>query len=98
MRQGPLEHIAKGRLDEGFRMETVMTDMIYAKARGYEQADIIKYKTRDVAERGLPYHAGSGNRAYSYALDRTGDRAEAFQAFEKERTAQHETEKNFKCK
>lgn len=80
-------HTGTGRLGRGYQMNVVERNLTYAQARGYEQADIRHYGTRDTSRIGQPYRAGDPNRVWSYAEDRTDARARAFQEHERQRTA-----------
>lgn len=49
-------------------------DLSYAEARGFEQADIAYYGTRDTSRIGQEMRAGDANRVWSYAPERlSGD-------------------------
>ena len=81
------QHKASGRLDDGYKMKVQDKNLSYAQARGYEQADIAHYKTRDTSRIGQPMKAGEGNRVWSYDPSRMDDRAKAFKAHEADRLA-----------
>jgi RHS repeat-associated protein len=80
-----IEHTNSGRLAEGFEFTEVRGDLTYAQARGFEQADIAHYGTRDTGRIGQPIEAGEPNRCWSYDPARTDVRARAFQEHEQAR-------------
>ncbi|HET6145978.1 MAG TPA: DUF6531 domain-containing protein [Polyangia bacterium] len=82
-RQG--EHLESGRLGDGYRFEVVETNLTYAQARGYEQADIAMVGRRDTSRIGQEIVAGDPNRCWSYDPARTDSRARAFQRHERAR-------------
>lgn len=84
-----IEHTDSGRLGEGYRMDTVESDLTYAQARGYEQADIDHFGTRDTGRIGEPFHAGEPNRCWSYDPARTDARSRAFRRHERARARAH---------
>lgn len=80
-----LEHAMSERLGDGYRLDTKERNLTFAQARGYEQADIKHYGTRDTSRIGLPFESGEPNRQYSYAEDRNDDRAKEYKEYEEER-------------
>jgi predicted GIY-YIG superfamily endonuclease len=91
------EHIESGRLTADYDMIPAAHDLKYAQARGYEQADIRRYRTRDTSRINVAIRAGEPNRCWSYAESRVHDgddlRARAFHRYEREREAQHRRRK-----
>ena len=91
VRQG--QHMDSGRLGRGYRMEVQERNLSYAQARGYEQADIQRFGTRDTSRIGEPMRAGEPNRVWSYDPARVNNphdaRAQAFDEHYRERMAQH---------
>jgi len=78
-----LDHIRSGRIAGEFHMEVQETgNLTYAQARGYEQADIAHFGTRDTSRIGEEIVAGDGNRIWSYATHRRDRRARAFRRHE----------------
>jgi hypothetical protein len=82
------EHRRTGHADDRYVPEVQEKNLTYAQARGYEQADIAHFQTRDTSYIGEPIRAGDPNRCWSYALDRTDKRATAFRKHEKARSKQ----------
>lgn len=83
------QHEATGRLGPGYELIEVESGLTHAQARGYEQADIARYGTRDTSRIGKPIVAGEPNRIWSYDPARTDDRAAAFRQYENQRTASY---------
>jgi len=72
------QHRASGRLTDDFDFVRVESNLNYAQARGYEQADIAHFNTRDTSRIGLDMDPGEPNRCWSYDPSRTDGRARAF--------------------
>lgn len=79
------QHAESGRLALSYEMHEVETNLTYAQARGYEQADIERHGTRDTGRRGRPIQPGESNRCWSYDPRRTDYRAAAYRLHEEER-------------
>lgn len=84
-----MQHEVSGRLGPGYKLREVESGLTYAQARGYEQADIAHYKTRDTSRIGLPFKRGEPNRIWSYDPRRQDKRAAAFKKYEAQRTASY---------
>ena len=80
------QHRASGRLTDDFDFVRVESNLNYAQARGYEQADIAHFNTRDTSRIGLDMDPGEPNRCWSYDPSRTDGRARAFRRHERART------------
>jgi RHS repeat-associated protein len=76
------EHTRSGRLQPGMDMEIADTAKTYGDARGYEQAHIEFYGTRNTSAAGTPYSTNPANRCWSWDPARANDpsdvRAQAF--------------------
>lgn len=94
-----MQHEVTGRLGPGYDLVRVESDLTYAQARGYEQADIAHYGTRDTSRIGQRindpnnpkriFEPGEPNRIWSYDPKRTDDRAAAFKQHQAERAASY---------
>ncbi|WP_422375682.1 RHS repeat-associated core domain-containing protein [Roseibium sp.] len=82
-------HKGTGRLGRGYSLKVQKTDLTYAQVRGYEQADIKQYGTRDTSRIGKAFKRGEPNRVWSYDPARTDERAKAFNEHYDERMKTH---------
>lgn len=93
------QHEVTGRLGPGYELREVESNLTYAQARGYEQADIAQYGTRDTSRIGQYvndpdnpariYEPGEPNRIWSFDVNRTDDRAVAYKQYQAERAASY---------
>ena len=73
------EHTDSGRLSQGRTMHIAEEVPTYGAARGYEQAHIEHYGTRDTSLIGnYNYRNNPGNRVNSFDTSRTDDRAQVY--------------------
>ena len=79
------QHEITGRLGDGYELVTQERELTYAQARGYEQADIEHFGTRDLDRRGLPFEAGEANRCNGFDPSRCDERGRAFNQYREER-------------
>ena len=79
------EHINTGRIKEGYDLFIAERNLTYGQARGYEQADISHYGTRDTSRIGETIEAGDSNRRWSYNPLRSDDRALVFEKHRRQR-------------
>jgi RHS repeat-associated protein len=78
------EHQRSGRLQPGMEMERADKAATYGEARGFEQAHIEFFGTRDTGARGTPLSEDPSNRCWSWdparANDPSDSRAQSFNA------------------
>nr|WP_261801489.1 RHS repeat-associated core domain-containing protein [Vibrio vulnificus] len=73
-----LQHLSSGRLTTDDRLEVLEKDLIYAQARGYEQAYIEEYGTKTGIRGQKISIANRGNKINSFDKGRVDDRGIAF--------------------